>query len=130
MSAPILVTPDTRSAALAGLPGTARLAFSLAESIRCGSLEVTLPDGRTLVFRGPQSGPTASMVVKNYRFAWRALRSGDIGVAEAYLRGEWETPDLTGFLYLFCINREMMERVLGGNAVVRWLQVLRHWLNR
>ena len=130
MSAPILVTPDTRKAALTGLPGTARLAFALAENIRCGTLEVALPDGRTLIFRGPQSGPTASMVVKDYRFAWRTLRSGDIGVAESYLRGEWETPDLTGFLYLFCINREMMERVLGGNPIVRWLQVLGHWLNR
>ena len=84
------------------------------------------PDGRTLLFRGPQSGPAASMIVKDYRFAWRTLRAGDIGVAESYLRGEWETPDLTGFLYLFCINREMMEKVLGGNAIVRWLQVLRH----
>jgi cyclopropane-fatty-acyl-phospholipid synthase len=70
------------------------------------------------------------MIVKNYRFAWRTLRSGDIGIAESYLRGEWETPDLTRFLYLFCVNRDMMEQVLGGNRVVRWLQVLRHWLNR
>lgn len=130
MSAPIVVTPDTRKAALAGLPGAARLTFSLAEQIRCGTLQVTLPDGRVLIFRGAEPGPTASMTVKNYRFAWRTLRSGDLGIAEAYLRDEWETPDLTGFLYLFCINREMMERVLGGNRVVRWLQVLRHWLNR
>ena len=124
MSAPILVSPDTRKAALAGLPGTARLAFALAENIRCGSLEVALPDGRKLIFHGPEAGPSASMIVKDYRFAWRTLRSGDIGVAESYLRGEWETPDLTEFLYLFCINREMMEQVLGGNAIVRWLQVL------
>ena len=55
-------------------------------------------------------------MVKDYRFAWRTLRSGDIGIAESYLRGEWDTPDLTQFLYLFCINRDMMEPVLGGNA--------------
>jgi cyclopropane-fatty-acyl-phospholipid synthase len=130
MSETILVTPDTRKAALAGLPGAARLAFALAENIRCGSLEVALPGGRRLLFRGPQAGPAASMTVKDYRFAWRTLRSGDIGVAESYLRGEWETPDLTGFLYLFCINREMMERVVAGSAIARWLQGLRHWLNR
>jgi cyclopropane-fatty-acyl-phospholipid synthase len=91
---------------------------------------VSLPDGRQLIFEGAEPGPSAEMQIKNYRFAWRTLRAGDIGVAEAYLRGEWDTPDLTRFLYLFCVNRNMMEQVLGGNAVVRWLQVLRHWLNR
>ena len=130
MTSAFVVAPHTREAALAGLPRPAKLAFHLAEKIRRGSLDVVLPDGRRLVFRGTEPGPFATMIVKDYRFAWRALRGGDIGVAEAYLRGEWETPDLTQFLYLFCVNREMMEAVLGGTYVVRWLQVLRHWLNR
>jgi cyclopropane-fatty-acyl-phospholipid synthase len=131
MSQAIVVTPRTRETALAGLPAGARLALTLAESsIRSGTLDVRLPDGRTLAFHGSEPGPAASMVVKDFRFALRMMRSGDIGVAESYLRGEWDTPDLTQFLYLFCINRDMMERVLGGNRLVRWLQVLRHWLNR
>ena len=129
MTAAIVVSPQTRNIALAGLPTAARMAFTLAERILCGRLEVTLPDGRQLIFQGEQPGPTAQMQVKDYRFAWRTVRSGDIGVAEAYLRGEWDTPDLTQFLYLFCVNRDMMESVL-GNKFVRWLQVLRHWLNR
>jgi cyclopropane-fatty-acyl-phospholipid synthase len=130
MTAAIVVSPETRKTALAGLPTAARMAFTLAEKILCGRLEVTLPDGRRLIFQGPESGPTAQMQVKDYRFAWRTVRSGDIGVAEAYLRGEWDTPDLTQFLYLFCVNRDMMEAVLDGNKIVRWVQVLRHWLNR
>jgi cyclopropane-fatty-acyl-phospholipid synthase len=130
MNAAVVVGPETRKNALAGLPAAARMAFTLAENIACGRLQVTLPGGRQLIFEGRQAGPVAEMQIKDYRFAWRTLRSGDIGVAESYLRGEWDTQDLTQFLYLFCINREMMERVLGGNAAVRWLQVLRHWLNR
>lgn len=130
MTAALVVGPDTRKTALAGLPTTARIVFTLAEKIACGRLKVTLPGGRQLVFEGPQPGPSAEMRIRNYRFAWRTLRSGDIGIAESYLRGEWDTPDLAQFLYLFCVNRDMMERVLGGNALVRWLQVLRHWLNR
>ncbi len=129
MTAAIVVSPQTRNTALAGLPTAARMAFTLAERILCGRLEVALPDGRRLIFQGEQPGPTAQMQVKSYRFAWRTVRSGDIGVAEAYLRGEWDTPDLTQFLYLFCVNRDMMGSVL-GNRFVRWLQVLRHWLNR
>lgn len=125
----ITITPQTRGAALAGLPAIVRTAFRLAEQIRCGRLEVSLPDGRRLVFRGPLDGPTAEMTVNDYRFAWRLLRSGDIGIAESYLRGEWETPDLTRFLYLFCVNQEMLQAVL-AHPMVRWLQTFRHWLNR
>jgi cyclopropane-fatty-acyl-phospholipid synthase len=125
----VTVTPQTRAAALAGLPRAARTAFGLAERIRCGTLQVTLPDGRRLAFRGPVEGPQAEIVIRNYRFAWRLLRGGDIGVAESYLRGEWETPDLTKFLYLFCVNQEMLQSVL-AHPLVRWMQVFRHWLNR
>ncbi len=125
----ITVTPQTRAAALSGLPHAARTAFRLAEQIRCGALEVSLPDGRRIAFRGQEAGPTARLAIKDYRFAWRLLRGGDIGIAESYLRGEWDTPDLTQFLYLFCVNQDMMQAVM-AHPVVRWLQSLRHWLNR
>ena len=126
----IAVSPQTLNEALAGLPRPARLALSPAAHIRRGVLRIELPSGRILVFNGPEPGPTAVMVVKDLGFAWRVIRGGDIGVAEAYLRGEWDTPDLTQFLYLFCVNHDMMEKALGGNPVVRWIHVARHWLNR
>src|SRR5688572_7494763 len=97
----IAVSPHTLDEALAGLPRPARLALSPAAHIRRGTLRVELPGGRVLVFNGPEPGPTAHMIVKDLGFAWRVIRGGDIGVAEAYLRGEWDTPDLTQFLYLF-----------------------------
>ncbi len=129
MQETVTVTAQTRTAALRGLPATVRTALRLAEQIRCGTLEVSLPDGRRLVYKGPSDGPVAQLLVNDYRFAWRLLQSGDIGIAEAYLRGEWETPDLTRFLYLFCVNQEMLQSVLAHPAV-RWLQSFRHWLNR
>jgi cyclopropane-fatty-acyl-phospholipid synthase len=125
----IVVTPMTRQEALTGVPKVARTAFRLAEQIQRGTLEATLPDGRTLIFKGPVEGPTAQFRINDYRFAWRLMRSGDIGIAEAYLRGEWETPDLTRFLYLFCVNQAMLQSVL-AHPLVRWVQAFRHWLNR
>lgn len=125
----VTVTAQTRAEALAGLPATVRTAFRLAERIRCGTLEVSLPDGRRLAFKGATEGPTAQLVINDYRFAWRLLQGGDIGIAEAYLRGEWETPNLTQFLYLFCVNQDMLQSVLAHPAV-RWTQAFRHWLNR
>jgi len=130
MTDAIRVTTESRAQAFAGLPRSARLALSIASHIRHGTLEVQFPDRRRLVFEGPESGPSATMVVHDFGFAWRVLRGGDIGIAESYLRGEWETPNLTEFLYLFCVNVEMMQAVLRGKPLIRWVQLFRHWLHR
>jgi cyclopropane-fatty-acyl-phospholipid synthase len=130
MTDAIRVTPESRARAFAGLPRSARLALRSRPYLRSGSIEVQLPDGRKLLFEGAESGPAAKMVVHDFGFAWRLLRGGDLGIAESYLRGEWETPNLTEFLYLFCVNVEMMQAILRGKPLVRWSQLFRHWLNR
>ena len=99
--------------------------------MRRGSLEVQLPDGRKLLFRRRRSrDPRPDGRARLSASRGALLRGGDIGVAESYLRGEWETPNLTEFLYLFCVNVEMMQAILRGKPLVRWAQVFRHWLNR
>ena len=40
------------------------------------------------------------------RIIWRVLARGDIGFAESYLKGEWDTPELASLLYFFEINEE------------------------
>jgi cyclopropane-fatty-acyl-phospholipid synthase len=70
------------------------------------------------------------MTVTNYGFASRLLNGGDIGIAEAYLHGEWDTPDLTQFLYLFCINHDLIQTMLGDNPVMRFVQIVQHWFHR
>jgi cyclopropane-fatty-acyl-phospholipid synthase len=89
-----------------------------------------LPDGRTVRLGGNGPGPSAAMKVTDYGFASRLIRGGDIGIAEAYLLGEWDTPDLTQFLYLFCVNQGWMQSMLIGKPAVRALQIVRHWFNR
>ena len=51
----IIVTPQTRTEALTGLPAAVRTAFKLAEHIRCGTLEASLPDGRIVHILGVRS---------------------------------------------------------------------------
>src|SRR3979490_2505124 len=94
----IAVTPDNVEAVLADLPRLVRLAFGFGSKLRRGTLDVTLPDGRILRLGGTEPGPSAAMTLYNYGFASRLLNGGDIGIAEAYLHGEWDTPDLTQFL--------------------------------
>lgn len=126
----LTVNPSTVDETLHDLPKPARLAFGLAARLRRGTLDVTLPDGRKLRFGGVESGPSATMIIRDYGFAWRLMNGGDVGIAEAYLRGEWDTPDLTQFLYIFCVNHDLVQTLLGNNPLMRAVQQFRHWLNR
>ena len=95
----ISVTPDNVETVLADLPRLVRLALAFGSRLRRGMLEVVLPDERVIQLGGLEPGPKAMMRLHNYAFATGLLKGGDIGIAEAYLNGDWDTPDLTQFLY-------------------------------
>ncbi|HEY0329791.1 MAG TPA: cyclopropane-fatty-acyl-phospholipid synthase family protein [Rhodopseudomonas sp.] len=126
----IVLTPDNVDDELSDLPRLVRLAFGFGAKLRRGTLDVTLPDGRTVRLGGLEPGPDAAMTLYGYGFASRLLNGGDIGIAEAYLHREWDTPDLTQFLYLFCVNHELIQAMLGDNPLMRLVQGVRHWFNR
>jgi cyclopropane-fatty-acyl-phospholipid synthase len=127
---PLTVTLANVSDAARGLPLQVRIALQVAARLAKGRLTTILPDGRTLVFGGGEGGPSATMLIQDYAFAGRILRDGDIGVAEGYLRGEWDTPDLPAFLELFCVNSDHVSSYLLAKPLYRALQNVKHWLNR
>lgn len=106
------------------------MALGFGAHLTRGTLDVTLPNGRRYRLGGREPGPAAEMTVHSYAFASRLINGGDIGIAEAYLHGDWDTPDLTQFLYLFCVNHDLIQSMLGNNPVMRLVQVVRHWFNR
>ncbi len=60
----------------------------------------------------------------------RVLARGDIGLAEAYLDGQWDSSDIAGLLALLARNRDVLSKAVYGS----WRQLLaarvRHWFNR
>src|SRR5882757_8963371 len=119
------VTSETVDALFPELPRVVRLAFGFGSKLQHGALDVTLADGRMVRLGGHGPGPTATMKIYHFGFASRLLRSGDIGMAEAYLRGEWDTPDLTQYLFLFCVNQDWMQRMAIGRPLARFIQIMR-----
>ena len=130
MSDFIQITPENVAATLPDVPRLVRLAFNFVAQLRRGTLDITLPDGRKFRCGGQESGPSAEMTIHNYDFAWRLARGGDIGIAEAYLGREWDAPDLTQFLYVFCVNHDLIQSMLGDKPLARMVQIVRHWFNR
>ena len=98
MADTIPVRPDNIDKVLADLPRLARLALGFAAKLKRGTLDIALLDGRVIRVGGIEPGPAAEMTLHSYSFASRLINGGDIGIAEAYLNGEWDTPDLTQFL--------------------------------
>jgi len=126
----ISVTPETVDTKFPDLPRLVRLALGFGARLRRGTLDVTLPDGRVVRLGGAEPGPAAAMKLYSYGFASRLLNGGDIGIAEAYLSGEWDTPDLTQFLYLFCVNHDLIKAMLADKPLMRLVQMVQHWFNR
>ena len=126
----VKLTRETLESVLTTLPFIVRQALKLASRIEYGSLTLRLPDGRSFVFEGAHKGPDAEMIIHDYAFAKRMMTGGDIGVAESFLRGEWEARDLTVFLQLFAANHHLISMMLEGRAIIRYWQLFRHWLNR
>lgn len=115
-------------------PKSAAAVFKLLANLAHGRLDVQWPDGRHSVFpTGAQDqSPSlrATIQLNNWRVFERTLKSGDIGFAESYIDGDWQTPDLTALLNLFIVNRDHIERVVYGSWWGALWHRLQHWLNR
>ncbi len=113
-----------------GLPARAALALRALGHLSFGQLTIIAPDGQRYFARGREPGPNAILELRNWRLFSRAFAGGTIGVAESYLDGDWESPDVTTLLELFTVNREQGEKIAGAaNRLLNLVQRLRHWLH-
>jgi cyclopropane-fatty-acyl-phospholipid synthase len=92
-----------------------RAVLSALTGLSRGRLQLDLPDGTVHVF-GDASAQTHEVApgVDNYAFIrvrrpaffQKSFLHGDIGFAESYIDGDWETPDLTAVIGWFVLNHE------------------------
>jgi cyclopropane-fatty-acyl-phospholipid synthase len=102
----------------------------LSENWTWGRLTLVSPDGSSLDLVGEAPGHAAVMHIRSYSFAMRVLKSGDIGFAEGYMAGEWDSPDLAVLLETLVNNYDHIRRLFDGAALVNGLNWLGHRLNR
>lgn len=126
----VLTSRDARDAALdtSRYPAQARWALRLLDGFSEGTLELELPDGQRARFGGGE--PAAGLRLHNWSPIGAAMKSGDIGFAEAYIAGDWRTRDPVRVLRYFVRNRAAAEAVIYGSFWGRWAYRIRHWTNR
>ncbi len=88
-----------------------------------GHLRIELPDGATANFGGVSPAiaalPTgiagsAAIRVRRPAFFHRCVLSGDIGFAEAFIDGDWDTPDLAAVIAFFILNVDSAPTLSGS----------------
>ena len=110
------------------LPAKARFALSLLERCAHGRLDLHLPDGQRASYGAGE--PMAAMRLANWNVIGAALSRGDIGFAESYVAGDWDSPDIARVLTYFLRNRDAAEAVIYGSFWGGLLARVKHLLNR
>ncbi|WP_050927738.1 SAM-dependent methyltransferase [Aestuariivita boseongensis] len=112
------------------LPRYFKPVFDMAEHLNHGRLDMVLPDGRVFRAEGKNPGPVAEMHIHSDDVFARLIREGDLGFCDAYLDGDWSTPDLQAFMDLVHADNEGIYDGFPGMGLVRAFEKLRFWFQR
>jgi cyclopropane-fatty-acyl-phospholipid synthase len=85
--------------------------------VRAGRASITLPDGTHRSFEGRHAGPEAHVTLHRWRPLRLVTTTGAIGLADAYVRGDYDVDDLEAFLELCALHLEPAYR----EPVPEWL---------
>lgn len=86
-----------------------------------GSLSLRLPDGRQYFFEGVLDGAHGELNIHSLEVITHLMMKGDIGFAEDYRDGLWDTPDLAALLQFGLENDAALNRCLFGSAIFRFV---------
>lgn len=79
------------------------------ENLKTGSMKIEMPDGKIYEFQGQTEGINGDIIVKDWSVIGNLAAKGDIGFAEDYRAGLWDTTDLTALLTVSIQNREVLD---------------------
>ena len=94
--------------------------------IEAGQLRAVFPSNFQKVYSGGQVGPTADITINSWKLVPRLLLSGDMGLAESFLSGEWETSNLTQLILLGDINERALGNAVTPSKFINSIEKLRH----
>ena len=90
-----------------------RLVFKFLNKINHGYLELTSFEGKIFKFGDPNQKLKANILIKKPSFNYNLIRGGSIGFAESYMRGEFETDNLSDLIELTARNIEVIYKFSG-----------------
>jgi cyclopropane-fatty-acyl-phospholipid synthase len=99
-------------------------------NITYGQLTIHFKDGTSVRINGSQNGPCADITFHSLtstllKIWWK----GDLGFAESYLKGQWDSSNLTQLMYFLSRNINSLGALDSRSRLQQWLAGTIHYLN-
>ena len=89
------------------------------ENIEYGSIAVTMPNGKVYGYQWKQAGPKGEMIIHDTSMIVNLYVRGDIGFADDYRRGKWDSPDLVALIQACLLNEDALDKCIFGSSFFR-----------
>ena len=92
---------------------TDKIVFSLLSKIKYGRINLKNFDGKDFIFGDPKSNLETDLIIKKSGFFFEIISKGSVGLAEAYMRGDIETNNLTNLIEILAKNIKIIHKFSG-----------------
>lgn len=91
---------------------------------KLGRLDLELPDGEKLTLGEARPDASAlekapAMIIRDEAFFKKCALGGGVGLGEAYIDGDWETPDIRSVIEWFIFNLHADKKLRGSSQKLR-----------
>ncbi|HEY1633047.1 MAG TPA: cyclopropane-fatty-acyl-phospholipid synthase family protein [Rhizomicrobium sp.] len=107
-------------------PFWGRAVVRAASGIAEGELVLKFANGAERTIHAAHAGARAVLEVARDRVWRRMMLGGEIGIAEAFMDGDWTSPDLAAVFEFAARNTERLTGAISGLTPLQWLNMLRH----
>lgn len=108
------------------LPWAAQKLLSLLNNID-GRIDLVTPNGGHMVLGN--HGKSAHLHIKDWRVCKEVILRSDIGFAQAYIDGYWESDNLPMLLEVLADNRQALSNIWRRHSLSKWWCKCKHWFN-
>ena len=90
-----------------------KIVFNSLKLIKYGNLKLTNYNGKQYNFGNPEEKLKVNLKINNPGLTYNIIKSGSVGMAEAYMRGDFETDNLTNLIELTARNIKLIYKFSG-----------------
>ena len=90
-----------------------KIIFTTLKNIKFGCIEITNYNGKKIILGDINSTLKSKLIIKKPRFTLDIINKGSVGLAESYMRGDFETDNLTNLIEITARNINSVHKVAG-----------------
>ena len=90
-----------------------KIVFNSLKFIKYGNLKLTNYNGKQYNFGNPEEKLKVNVTINKPGLTYNIIKSGSIGMAEAYMRGDFETDNLTNLIEVTARNIKLVYKFSG-----------------